>query len=705
MKKFLILCFFVLQISITAVAQNAALSYYNSVNQISKPILKGTSSFTMEFWIKTSSYPDNLFGINPFTVVDIANSNNDTNRFRLICANGELLHFQLDDKTIFRSKSMVADMQWHHVAFVYDSAAYKQYAIYVDGSLDTSQRGPALKLNNQNIFRLGADLANNYRLEGALDEFRLFDHVRSDSAIKADMNREYCNVKGMGLLAYYKFNDGIPLADNRNLSILYDFSGNGNHLNYSGFTMRGSCWGGCSNFLNGPSLSGGNTRDTITLFDCDTVKAPSGKKFWTSSGKYFDTLTNKAGCDSIVMVNVKIGSSISLMMWIVCDSFKSPLGKIIKRDTSIYEIYPAYTGCDSTVYYNITVKHSVINVIKTESCDSFVSGKGKVYFNTGVYDEKYKSWNGCDSTVRYQLKINRSVNTFEYLEACDVGDIRGESFSQSAVKSFNYKTWKGCDSVHYVFLTVNKSTNTSVKASACDSFISPQGKVYRISGNFAETLKTHKHCDSTVLYKVTINKSQHGQANLSVCRGISINGKWYGSSGQVTYFGKTSTGCDSVVDMQLTVKQTDRAVTKTGNALKAAQDNATYQWISCGNGQAIPFQSGQTFTPQFDGDYAVVILYDGCKDTSDCISFRKSGLNSDLMTLKAVVQPNPSEGRFEVKFEQEMTGAVQIVDMTGKVVYELQADGDTIRVDAVLAPGIYVLRIQGFELRTLIVIK
>lgn len=704
MKKFIFLFFLVLQISKTAVAQNAALSYYNSVNQISKPILSGAASFTIEFWIKTSSYPENLFGLTPYTVVDIANSNNDTNRFRLTCAKGELLHFQLDNKTIFRSNNMVADLQWHHVAFIYDSAAYKQYTIYIDGNLDTSHRGPALNLNKQNIFRLGSDLANNYRLEGALDEFRIFNHVRSDSAINADMYREFCNVNGMGLLTYYKFNDGVPLADNRKLSILYDFSGNGNHLSYSGFSLRGSCWGSCGNFVYGPTLSGGNTRDTIHVFSCDTVRSPGGTKYWTSTGKYFDTLVNANGCDSIILVNVQIGNSLSLVYYNICDSFKTPLGKVIKNDTLIYETYNAYKGCDSTVYYDISIRKKSINNLTLAVCDSFVSPKGNSYLFSGIYDEKYINYKGCDSIVRYHLTVYNDVNTFEYTEACDIGNIKGEWFNTSTVKAFNYNSYKGCDSTHYVILTINKSKFTTVKATACDSFVSPQGKVYKQTGLYNEVLRTTKNCDSTVTYSVTIHKSKHLSADISVCRGISINGNWYTESGDVTYYGKTSQGCDSIVDIQLTVKKTDRTITRIGNTLEANQSDAIYQWISCGNFAVIPFQSKQQFTPQFDGDYAVVILYNDCRDTSECISFRRSSTNALTGTIKASILPNPNDGKFELLFNEHTSGAISILDMTGRVLEVMPVEGKQLKMEVSLPRGIYIIELTGSGSRWILVI-
>lgn len=691
MKKYYLLFVYLLVLLHNAKAQNVALSYYNSYTPINKPILSGGASFTIEFWIKTTLYPDNLFGLYPYTVVDIGNTNYDTNRFRLTCAKNNQLQFQLDDNNIFRSNSMVADISWHHVAFVYDSAATKQYSVYVDGNLDTNLTGPRLDISNNNSFRLGADVGGYNNLEGALDEFRIFDHVRTDSAINADMNREYCDVSGKGLLVYFKFNDGWPSQDNRNLKVLSDFSGNGNHLSYNGFSLRGSCSGFCSNFVFGPSLTGGNTRDTITLYDCDTVFAPSKLRYWTVTGKYFDTLENVYGCDSILLLNVKIGNITTTKNIISCDSFITPLGKVIKNDSIIYETYRSYMNCDSTVFYDIKLNRSSKHIVEVETCDSFVSSSGKSYYFSGTYDEHFTNWKGCDSTVQYRLTINNDVNTFEYLQACDFGEIRGEWFNSSAVKSFHFISNKGCDSTHYVFLTVNRSNASSIKVNACDSFVSPQGNRYFQSGAFTEKLVNWKGCDSLVTYNLTLGKSKIGKDTMSVCNGVWIQGKWHDTSGTVRYLGKSYLGCDSTVEIWLTVKKSDLSIEKIGNTLQAGQDSAIYQWISCSNFGIIPFESKQIFTPSIDGDYAVIVIYKGCQDTTPCTSFRYSGLNELSSKIGGKLFPNPGNGNFKLELNSPVNSELMIYDASGRLLKVYRIDGDVAEIETDLDSGIYLL--------------
>ncbi|HLP52814.1 MAG TPA: T9SS type A sorting domain-containing protein [Chitinophagales bacterium] len=50
------------------------------------------------------------------------------------------------------------------------------------------------------------------------------------------------------------------------------------------------------------------TTGSITASACGSYTSPSGDYTWTSSGTYTDTLTNAAGCDSIVTINLTINS-------------------------------------------------------------------------------------------------------------------------------------------------------------------------------------------------------------------------------------------------------------------------------------------------------------------------------------------------------------------------------------------------------------
>lgn len=50
------------------------------------------------------------------------------------------------------------------------------------------------------------------------------------------------------------------------------------------------------------------TTATISPTACDSYRSPSTKHTWTASGTYIDTITNTAGCDSIITINLTINT-------------------------------------------------------------------------------------------------------------------------------------------------------------------------------------------------------------------------------------------------------------------------------------------------------------------------------------------------------------------------------------------------------------
>ncbi|HOY31255.1 MAG TPA: kelch repeat-containing protein [Bacteroidales bacterium] len=61
-------------------------------------------------------------------------------------------------------------------------------------------------------------------------------------------------------------------------------------------------------------------------------------------------------------------------------------------------------------------------------------------------------------------------------------------------------------------------------------------------------------------------------------------------------------------------------VSLTGTTINANASGAVYQWLNCDSAFAqVSNATGQSFTPAWAGNYAVIITQDVCVDTSDCI--------------------------------------------------------------------------------------
>ena len=82
--------------------------------------------------------------------------------------------------------------------------------------------------------------------------------------------------------------------------------------------------------------------------------------------------------------------------------------------------------------------------------------------------------------------------------------------------------------------------------------------------------------------------------------------------------------------------------------LTAEQKSATYQWLDCQSLSPIPGETGQSFTASENGEYAVIIQFNSCTDTSFC--FFITGVDvQEPSELKMTVYPNPTEGTIRIE--------------------------------------------------------
>ena len=690
-KLFLLLIFILL--GSKGNAQNASLGFRFDTLTTNYEGVTGGSSRTFEFWIQvlTSSNIDQIHLGTQIALGGWGRSGNGKNHFYVHIKDSNRIYLDVNDSTTIISKKTFNDIKWHHVAFVYDSGKSKQYLLYVDGKLDTSVAGVTLNTGKGRNFILGKNYSSKYYIIldfVRLDEVRVFNYARNDSMIKADMGREFCSPQA-GLQLYYKFNDGVPFGYNVKVPYTKDHSGFDRHGDLSAFIKHG----GSSNFTPSFIIKGGSSRDTLFVIKCDTMVSPSGKYKWTKTGNYRDTIANFYGCDSLLLIRLRIGSSIDTIDLNACDSFVSPKNSVYKSSGIYKETYNSYTNCDSIVYYKVNMLQSKSRLVKVSSCDSFVSPSGKKYEKSGVYTEHFLTYYGCDSAITYDIKILEQSISFEIINVCDSVFVRGKWYKQNATPRFVFKNFLGCDSTHTVVIRMQYSRSNTVNIIACDSFITPNKSIIRKDSTHTETYRTIHGCDSVVTYKIKVQKTVQRSLNMKACRRAIINGQTYSNSGMVNLKLKTYLGCDSLVAINLNVVKINRGIERKHGVLTSMQADAKYTWIQCFNKQAIPFQTDSTFKVKYDDYYAVVIEYEGCKDTSICYHFLATSID-ETSAESLNVFPQPNQGDFTIKFEDAESGTLFIHDLSGRLISEQTFEANIEwQVHQQLSKGVYVLTI------------
>ena len=133
-------------------------------------------------------------------------------------------------------------------------------------------------------------------------------------------------------------------------------------------------------------------------------------------------------------------------------------------------------------------------------------------------------------------------------------------------------------------------------------------------------------------------------------------------------------------------------VTQVGTVMTALQGGAAYQWLDCVNNNPLLGETNQTFTAQYNGSFAVVVIMNGCIDTSACYQVVGLGMFEEEMSTQWEIYPNPNEGIFNIKANKE--AVYELMDMQGKVLQVIQANDYPHEVKTLLPAGMYFIREQ-----------
>lgn len=134
-------------------------------------------------------------------------------------------------------------------------------------------------------------------------------------------------------------------------------------------------------------------------------------KFRTTTGKFYDTLVGRNGCDSLSILNLTVRNKITKNLTpIICSNDNPYFFKGIKRDTTgvFYDtLKSVLTGCDSFVTLSIIVNKISFGKQDTSICEGYgdtIKYNSKIY-KPGVYYDTLVNSKLCDSIVTFTFKI------------------------------------------------------------------------------------------------------------------------------------------------------------------------------------------------------------------------------------------------------------------------------------------------------------
>ncbi|PWH84828.1 T9SS type A sorting domain-containing protein, partial [Brumimicrobium oceani] len=320
---------------------------------------------------------------------------------------------------------------------------------------------------------------------------------------------------------------------------------------------------------------------TDTQVACDSYTWIDGVTYTASNNTAMHTLINAAGCDSVVTLDLTINySNTGTDTQVACDSYTwiDGVTYTASNNTAMHTLINA-AGCDSVVTLDLTINYSNTGTDVQVACDSYTWIDGMTYTasnNTATHTLTNAA--GCDSLVTLDLIINYSNTGTDVITACDSYIwIDGVTYTTSNNTAMHTLTnAAGCDSVVTLDLTINYS-NTGVDTQvACVTYTWIDGVTYTSSNNTATyTLTNMANCDSVVTLDLTINSPNTGTDVVTACGSYTwIDGITYsGSNNVATHTLTNAAGCDSVVTLNLTINNA-----ATGTDVITACDN--YTWIN-----------------------------------------------------------------------------------------------------------------------------
>ena len=153
------------------------------------------------------------------------------------------------------------------------------------------------------------------------------------------------------------------------------------------------------------------SNDTVT----EIISVCNQQYLWPANGQSYaasniDTayLTNQTGCDSILILNLTIGSNQQITESIsVCQNYTWPTNGITYTQSTIETLFfTNQIGCDSTLILELTIHHNDTISEAVTACHTYLwPANGLNYTQTTIDTAYLNNQNGCDSIAILNLSI------------------------------------------------------------------------------------------------------------------------------------------------------------------------------------------------------------------------------------------------------------------------------------------------------------
>ncbi len=248
---------------------------------------------------------------------------------------------------------------------------------------------------------------------------------------------------------------------------------------------------------------------TLPVLACDSYTWDLTGDTYTTSGTDVAVITNALGCDSVVTLDLEVRySNTGVDVQNHCDSYQWIDGITYTESTNIPTfVVTNAAGCDSTVTLNLTIRKMTTGIDVQNHCDSYTWMDGITYTestNTPTYT--LTNAVGCDSVVTLNLTIRKKTYGIDVQDHCDTYTwMNGVTYTESTNDPvYTITNVAGCDSIVTLNLTIRKQTSSPTQSLTEYNTYTWNDQTFTTSGIYTATLVNAVGCDSTATLDLTI---------------------------------------------------------------------------------------------------------------------------------------------------------------------------------------------------------
>ena len=284
---------------------------------------------------------------------------------------------------------------------------------------------------------------------------------------------------------------------------------------------------------------------------CESMTWIDGITYSESTNDATFTLTNAAGCDSIVTLHLVVNHATNLAYEVdTCDWYTWNDSTYTATGTYTYSFADEH-GCAQVDTLHLTIYHATHEAYIVDTCDWY-TWNDSTYTATGTYTYSHSDSNGCTQVDTLHLTINHATNVAYTVDTCDWYRWNDSTYTESGTYTYSFADDNGCTQVDTLHLTIYHATHVAYTVDTCDWY-RWNDSTYTESGTYTYSFADANNCTQVDTLHLTINHAENNAFTVDTCDWYTWNGVTYDTSGTYTYSFSDANGCTQVDTLHLTI--------------------------------------------------------------------------------------------------------------------------------------------------------